>query len=198
MLFGIASANQHKIKEFKALLAGLKHLDIVTMRDFPAYQPPAETGSTFQENALIKALDFSKYINGIALADDSGLVVPSLGGDPGVYSAVYAGPHASDAENRAKLIQELQKVSEKDRSAFFECCLVIAGPYGVKKITHGFCEGYLVDEERGRNGFGYDALFIRHDYNKTFAELDSQIKNKISHRRKAFDKILPFLESMTP
>jgi XTP/dITP diphosphohydrolase len=197
MLFGIASANQGKIREFKTLLKSIKNLDIVSMRDYPNYTPPEETGTTFEENAIIKALDFSKFIKGYVLADDSGLVVPALNGDPGVYSARYAGATASDTENRSKLLQHLNQIAEKDRHAYFECCLAVAGPQGVKKITHGYCEGYLILEERGRNGFGYDSLFIRHDYNKTFAELDDQVKNKISHRRKAFDKILPYIESLS-
>ena len=196
MKLGIASSNPNKIREFKTLLSHLKGLELVSMRDFPNYVPPEETGSTFEENAIIKALDFSNFINGLSLADDSGLVVPALHGAPGVYSARYARLDATDAENRFKLIKELEKVSEKDRFAHFECCLALAEPNQIKKITHGYCEGYLITEERGRNGFGYDPLFIRHDYNKTFAELDSQIKNKISHRRKAFDKMLPYLESI--
>ncbi len=196
MKLGIASSNANKIREFKNLLSQFKDLELVSMRDFPDYIPPEENGSTFEENAKIKALDFAGYTQLICLADDSGLVVPALNGNPGVHSAHYAGINASDAENRQKLIHELSKISEKDRFAHFECCLVLAEPGHVKKITHGYCEGYLITEERGRNGFGYDPLFIRHDYSKTFAELDAQIKNKISHRRKAFDKILPHIENI--
>jgi XTP/dITP diphosphohydrolase len=196
MKLGIASANSNKIREFKNLLSGFLKIELVSMRDYPNYTPPEETGSTFEENAIIKALDFAKFIQGYALADDSGLVVPALNGEPGVKSARYASHDATDAENRAKLKLALAKISEKDRQAYFTCTLALANPMGIKKIATGFCEGYLILEERGNNGFGYDSLFIRHDYNKTFAELDSQVKDKISHRRKAFDKMLPFLQNL--
>lgn len=196
MKLGLASSNPHKIKEFKTLFSSIKGLELVTFKDYPQFIAPEESGATFQENASIKALAFAKHIIGLALADDSGLVVPALGGAPGVYSARYAGPTASDAENRNKLLAQISKISEKDRFAHFECALALADPSGIKKTTSGFCEGYLLIEERGRNDFGYDPLFVRHDYSKTFGELDTDIKNKISHRRKAFDKMLPYLESL--
>ncbi|NBO23638.1 MAG: RdgB/HAM1 family non-canonical purine NTP pyrophosphatase [Chlamydiae bacterium] len=196
MKLGIASSNTNKIREFKSLLSSISNLELVSMKDFPDYIPPEETGDTFEDNASIKALDFAKFINGYALADDSGLVVPALNGEPGVRSARYAKEDATDSENRAKLKIALSKIQEKDRQAYFACALALAAPQGIKKITTGFCEGYLILEERGNQGFGYDPLFIRHDYSKTFAELDEKVKNKISHRRKAFDKMLPYLENI--
>jgi XTP/dITP diphosphohydrolase len=196
MKLGIASSNTNKIREFKSLLSSISNLELVSMKDFPDYIPPEETGDTFEDNASIKALDFAKFINGYALADDSGLVVPALNGEPGVRSARYAKEDATDSENRAKLKIALSKIQEKDRQAYFACALALATPQGIKKITTGFCEGYLILEERGNQGFGYDPLFIRHDYSKTFAELDEKVKNKISHRRKAFDKMLPYLENI--
>jgi len=196
MLLGIASSNPNKFREFKSLLSVCKGLELVSMRDYPNYIPPEETGTTFEENAIIKALDFAKHIKGYALADDSGLVVPALNGEPGVLSSRYAKPDATDAENRFKLKLALEKLNEKDRQAYFSCCLVLATPEGVKKIATGLCEGYLITEERGSHGFGYDQLFIKHDYGKTFAEIGDQVKNKISHRRKAFDKMLPYIENI--
>jgi XTP/dITP diphosphohydrolase len=197
MLLGIASYNPHKIREFKTLLKEISRFDLVSMRDFPDYTPPEETGASFEENAIIKAKHFAKFINGYALADDSGLVVPHLAGAPGVHSARYAGPNASDAENRFKLRQALLTLKEGERSAHFECVLALSDQLGnIKKITKGLCEGYLLTEERGRNDFGYDPLFVRHDYNKTFGELDESTKNRISHRRKAFDKMVPILDSL--
>lgn len=190
----IASANVHKKREFRDMLQGVGQLDLFSLADFPDYKPPEENGSTFQENATIKALHAAKALNKWVLADDSGLVVPILGAAPGVYSKRYAGPGASDAENRKKLLQELaNKNSEEERTAFFECCLGLANPDGMVKCVEARCEGRIAFEERGRNGFGYDSLFIKHDYDKTFAELDPSVKNRISHRRKAFDRMIPFI-----
>lgn len=196
MKLGIASSNPNKIREYKTLLSSIKGLELVSMRDFSNYMPPEETGTSFEENASIKALDFANFIGGLALGDDSGLVVPALNGEPGIRSSRYAKENATDAENRQKLKLAIEKVSDKDRQAYFACSLALASPGIIKKITTAYCEGYLITEERGGNGFGYDSMFIRHDYNKTFAELDSQIKNKISHRRKAFDKMFPYLENL--
>lgn len=190
----IASLNVHKAREFRQLLQGIDHLDLFSLLDFPEYQPPEESGSTFLENAKIKATHASLVLNKWVLSDDSGLVVPILGGAPGVYSKRYAGDQSSDAENRKKLLGELaNKMSGEERSAYFECCLVLANPQGFEKTVEARCEGTISFEERGRNGFGYDSLFVKHDYDKTFAELDTSVKNRISHRRKAFDRILPFL-----
>lgn len=193
----LASHNLHKIREFREMLKEVKELDVISLRNYPDYQLPEETGETFQENADLKAIDAAKALNAIVLADDSGLVVPSLKGAPGVYSARYAGEDATDKENRDKLLKEMQGMEDLERSAYFECCITIAGPEGVLKTVRATCEGVIGEKEKGRNGFGYDPLFIKHDYDKTFAELEEQTKNRISHRRKALDKLLGFLENLS-
>lgn len=191
----LATHNLHKIRELREMLKDLKGIDVVSLRNFPDYTSPEETGLTFQENAELKAIDAAKTLNAIVLADDSGLVVPAIKGDPGVYSARYAGEDATDAENRKKLLTAMESLNDLDRSAYFECCITIAGPEGVMKSVSATCEGVIGKEEKGRNGFGYDPLFVKHDYDKTFAELEEHTKNRISHRRKALDKILAFLEA---
>ncbi len=192
----IASSNVHKIRECRAILRQLPSLDILSLLDFPSYQPPAETGKTFEENARLKAIHASQTLGEWVIADDSGLVVPALQGRPGVYSARYAGENATDKDNRRKLLEEMKHLMDSDRVAFFECCIVLASPQTVVKTATGQCEGTITTEERGNRGFGYDPLFLKYEYSKTFAEIDEETKNRISHRRKALDKILLALESI--
>lgn len=192
----IASTNMHKVREFKTLLKSLARFDLLSLCDFPNYIPPEETGKTFEENAILKAEHAAKTLHRWVIADDSGLVVPALNGAPGVFSARYAGNDATDLENRKKLLDEMQHLMEEDRQAFFECAIALASPEGLKKCVKGTCEGTLLIKERGAGGFGYDSLFVKHGYNKTFAELGESVKNRISHRRKALDKIMLPLESL--
>lgn len=191
----LATTNSHKIREFKAMLKGT-HFDIRTLLDFPHYVQPSETENTFEGNARLKAEHAAKALNRWVLADDSGLVVPALDGAPGVYSARYAGDNATDHDNRKKLLHLMQHLQEEDRHAYYECCLVLASPSGVKKCASAVCEGTLLAGEKGGGGFGYDPLFLKDGYGKTFAELDESIKNRVSHRRKAYDKLIPTLESI--
>lgn len=194
----IASTNVHKIREFRDIFKGFKKkkIELLSLLNFPQYTPPPEDGVTFKENALIKAKHAATHLKKWVLADDSGLVVPRLQGRPGVYSARYAGENATDADNRRKLLKEMEHLSGSERAAYFECCLVLCSPEGVEKTVTGTCEGTILAEERGGNGFGYDPLFVKHDYDKTFAELDESIKNRISHRYKAFEKLSNLLESL--
>lgn len=192
----IASTNMHKIRELKGMLKSKSQFDIRTLLDFPSYIPPLESGATFEENAILKATHASSALNKWVIADDSGLVVPTLGGAPGVHSARFAGNNATDADNRKKLLDQMHHLLEEDRNAYFECCIVLSSPDGVKKCTRGICEGNILSQEKGGGGFGYDPLFIKHGYSKTFAELEENIKNRISHRRKALDKLLTSLESI--
>lgn len=192
----LASQNVHKIRELREMLKSykeLKDLDVLSLLNFPEYEAPPEDGTTFKENAEIKAVHAAKHLKKWVLADDSGLVVPAINGEPGVYSARYAGMEATDAENRTKLLARMQGLQDIARTGYFECWLSLASPDGIKKSISGTCEGRILSEERGRNGFGYDPLFIKNDYDKTFAEIDEQTKNKISHRRKAIEKLLPSL-----
>lgn len=192
----IASLNVHKIREIRSMLAKLGHLDVTSLLNYPDYVPIKEHGESFEVNARLKADDAARALNKWVLADDSGLVVPSLGGAPGVHSKRYSGEDATDSENRAKLLKEMRGKRDLERAAYYECCLVLANPERIVKFVRGICEGYLIDEERGKHGFGYDSLFVKHDYDKTFAELEESTKNRISHRSKAIEKILPSLEAL--
>lgn len=192
----IASNNLHKIREIREMLKGLKRIDFFSLLNFPDYIPPVENGKTFKENASLKALHASKVLKKWVIADDSGLVIPALNGAPGIRSKRYAGDDATDAENRLKLLTDMGHLENLQRSAYFECSLALAGPDGLKKSATGNCEGFIIKEERGRNGFGYDAIFVKNEYDKTFAEIDEATKNRISHRRKAIEKLLPTLERM--
>ena len=191
----IASQNIHKIRELRSILKKLGSFDLLSLIDFPSYVPPPEEGQTFEENAVTKAVHAAHALNRWVIADDSGLVVPALNGAPGVLSRRYAGENATDKENRQKLLQKMCTIHDSHRQGYFECWIALASPQGLKKTTKGISEGMIIEQERGSFGFGYDAIFMKHEYGKTFAELDEDIKNRISHRRKALDKILPVLES---
>lgn len=192
----IASTNMHKIREFRAMLKPFPNIDILSLCDFPNYIPPIETGKTFEENAILKAIHAAKSLNRWVLADDSGLTVPALKGAPGIYSARYAGNHATDLDNRKKLLAEMAHFMDEDRNAYYECCIALASPEGLKKTARGTCEGSLSLQDKGGGGFGYDPIFIKHGYHKSFAEIGDSIKNRVSHRRKALDKILNTIESL--
>ncbi len=193
----LASENPGKLKEFREFFKEfVPTLDLFSLRDFADYIAPEETGSTFEANAKLKAETAAKTLNKWALADDSGLVVPALNCEPGVFSARYAGLDATDLDNRKKLLKAMEKLEGLERAAYFECVLVLASPEGTKIVARGRVEGTIVDAERGRNGFGYDPLFQKYESSKTFAELDAQTKNRVSHRRKAFEKLKLSWESL--
>lgn len=192
----LATTNLHKLREYKAMFRSLLHLEIISLHQFPNYIPPEETGKSCRENAILKAEHAARELGCWVIADDSGLVVPGLQGEPGVRSARYAGEDATDADNRAKLLLAMKHFLGEERTAYFECCLALADPSGLKKCVQGICEGYIAEESRGRNGFGYDPLFVKNDYDKTFAELDESLKNRISHRHKAFERMASFLETL--
>ncbi|MBI3508220.1 MAG: RdgB/HAM1 family non-canonical purine NTP pyrophosphatase [Chlamydiia bacterium] len=182
--------------ELRAMLKVLSKLDILSLCDFPNYVPPEETGSTFQENAICKATHAAKMLNRWVIADDSGLVVPVLNGAPGIYSARYAGKDATDHDNRKKLLAAMGHLIDDDRQAYYACYIALASPQGLKKWTQGTCEGIISTQEKGGGGFGYDPLFVKHGYSKTFAELGESVKNRISHRRRALDRLLISLEAL--
>ncbi len=192
----IASHNVHKIREFRTMLKHLKHVDLLSLIDFPQYTPPEETGATFEENAIAKAVHAASALNLWAIADDSGLVVPALNGAPGIFSRRYAGEAASDKDNRVKLLNEMRTIDAPFRQGVFECWIALASPEGLKKCVKGSVEGMITQEDRGNLGFGYDSIFIKYEYGKTFAELEEDTKNRVSHRRKALDKLLPLLEAL--
>lgn len=194
----IATSNGYKIRETKALLKVFSSLDIFSLLDFPNFFSPQEEGRSIEEIAIFKASYAAKHLNSWALADQSALVVPALSGQPGVNSPHFAGINSSDKDNRKKLLSLLQNSSQPiDRFAYFECVVALASPSGIVKTTYGACEGFLAESEKGSGGFGYDCLFLKHDYKLTFAELSEDIKNHISHRAKALKKILPEIEKLT-
>ena len=181
----IATANRHKTEEFRAMLAGIAEVEDLTSH--PHLPPVEETGSTFEENSAIKAIATAQATGLPALADDSGLEVDALGGEPGVHSARYSGAGATDATNRKKLLEELSRLPAiAPRAARFRCVLTLAGPDGsVRGSWSGAVEGRIISEERGRGGFGYDPLFVPEGYEETFAELPAAVKNQLSHRARA-------------
>jgi XTP/dITP diphosphohydrolase len=192
----IASKNVHKIREIKSILSQYKNLDIFSLLDFPNYIPLEEDKETFKGNAIQKATHAAQALKYWVIADDSGLVVPALKGEPGIYSARYAGINASDKDNRIKLLDKMKHLLDNDRNAYFECCTALASPDGLRKCACGTVEGQISLNEKGGGGFGYDPLFTKHEYGKTFAELTEETKNRVSHRRKALDKIIIDIESI--
>ena len=195
----IASSNSHKIEEINAILAEhdikLLSLDDVGLKGIEI----EETGVTFEENAMIKAKAIMELTGKIAIADDSGLMVDILGGEPGVYSARYSGADANDQRNNQLLKQKLADVNWNDRKARFVSVIALAFPDGREGLYKGICEGMIGFEESGENGFGYDPLFIPDigpDNEKTFAELSAEEKNRISHRSRALKVMSRKLEDL--
>ncbi len=190
------SQNVHEIRELRDMLKVIPHLEILTLHHFPQYDPPGDHGATFQDNAITKAEHAAQHLQKWVIAEDSGLIVPALKNAPGIFSDCYAGLEATEVENRRKLLQEMKHLLDLERSAYYECAIALASPTGVKKHATGICEGSISVEERGRHGFSYDPIFIKNDYEKTFGELDESIKNRISHRRKAIERLLVFLTNL--
>ena len=167
-------------------------VELLPMEDFNL-PPIEEEGETFEENASKKALTVSSLTGLPAIADDSGLVIEALGGEPGVRSARFAGENASDADRIAKLLSLLEGVPFEGRKAKFVCVIALANPEGEVKLFKGECQGYISTEPRGEEGFGYDPVFIVPRYGRTFAELGLEVKNRISHRAKALEKLRGYL-----
>ena len=186
----IATKNEGKTKEFRQFFAQLGY-KVENLNAYPELPDVAETGLTFEENARLKAETIAELTGKMVLADDSGLKVDVLGGMPGVWSARFSGPDATDASNNAKLLHELAMVFEqKDRSAKFHCTLVMAAPGAQSLVVEADWEGYIATAPQGENGFGYDPLFLVGESGKTSAELSLEEKNKISHRAKALEKLV--------
>lgn len=179
----LASKNQHKLVELRTL-CGIPESCIRLATEYPNPPDVEENGATFEENALIKARALRDYSGEWALADDSGLKVDALEGEPGIFSARYAGEHGNDAANNKLLLKNLHSPTLA-RTAHFTCAIALVSPDGTEYVTIGRCFGTILHEERGSNGFGYDPLFLPDGYQKTFAELASDVKCKISHRAKA-------------
>ena len=194
----IATHNRHKTEEIRAIL-GPYFSEISDLNDHSDIPPADETGTTFEENATIKALEASGVLGaGVSvLSDDSGIEVDALGGAPGVYSARYSGEGATDESNRVKLLEELEKVGArgKQRAGRFRCVMVLASGGEKLAVFDGAVEGVIINQEKGEGGFGYDPIFVPDGYCESFGELSSEIKNKESHRARALAKAIDYFAS---
>jgi XTP/dITP diphosphohydrolase len=197
----IATTNEGKKDEIARLLEGLNY-QVIGLNGLPRMPPVVEeTGATFAENALIKAAYYHKHSGMLTLADDSGLMVDALGGNPGVYSARYGGPGIESGNQIALLLEEMKDVPAAHRTARFACAIAIAGSSGgrqVSEVFEGFCEGTIAGEPRGQAGFGYDPIFIDAELGLTFAELSQDEKAARSHRGRALRMARNFLEMFQP
>lgn len=188
----LASSNLGKLREYQ-VLAGESPIEIALLPNFHEIPPFEETAPTFAENSAGKALHYSRFASGILLADDSGLVVPSLNGAPGVYSARYAGPNATDEDRFLKLLREMQDKIGRERAARFVCVSSLAQNGRALAVVSDFAEGTITHEPRGADGFGYDPVFFFEQLGRTYAEISREEKNEYSHRGRAFRKIIAFL-----
>ena len=192
----LATRNQGKVREMRGVLEAYG-VEVLSLDDFPQVGEIEEDGATFVENAVKKAETTARLTSKIALADDSGLEVDYLNGAPGVFSARFAGVAKSDQDNNEKLLALLAGVPREKRTARFQCVIAIAYPRGFLRTFQGTCEGLIGETPKGDLGFGYDPLFYLPEYDKTFAELDLPMKNKISHRGKALAQVQAYLGEFT-
>jgi len=188
----VATKNRGKLEEIAQLLSGLPY-EVISMTDAGVDGDITEDGSTFEENALIKARAVWNATGDTVMADDSGLEVDYLNGAPGIFSARYAGESAKDEDKYRKLLRELSGVPEDQRSARFVCAIALILPDGREIVVRGTCEGYIAGEPAGVGGFGYDPVFYVPGFGMTFAQMDEDLKNSISHRGNALRKVLDIL-----
>lgn len=189
----IATSNSGKIKEFKEMLEPLGY-QVLSLKDLQEEIEVEETGTSFEENAILKATTIAKVLNKMVLADDSGLEITALNNEPGIYSARYMGYDTSYKEKNLNLIQRLDGCS--DRSARFVCCMALSDPSGNVKTFEGIVEGRIHHEIDGENGFGYDPIFYYPPYQTTMANLTNGQKHAISHRGKALAKVMEYFNEM--
>jgi XTP/dITP diphosphohydrolase len=195
----LASSNVGKLAEYRALATASADsfpVELALLPDFDALPAFEENAPTFAENAAGKALHYSRHRDGLVFADDSGLVVPALGGAPGVHSARYAGPQATNSQRIEKLLHEMRGKTGAESAAYFVCAIALAKSGRVMAIVTDRADGEIVEEPRGSGGFGYDPVFYSLAMGKTFAELPAEEKNQHSHRGQAFRKLLAALSSM--
>lgn len=192
----LATRNPGKRRELERLLRPLG-IRVRSVDEFPDAPIVEETGQTFAENARLKAAQIARATGRWALGEDSGIMVDALGGRPGVRSARYSGPNATDAANNARLIEELRDVPPERRGAQYACHIAVADPQGrIVLEVEGRCRGRIVDTPRGAHGFGYDPHFLIPEYHRTFGELSPLVKNQISHRGRALQRLLPRLRRL--
>ena len=189
----LATGNQDKVKEIVEILKNLD-IELLTLKDFPGVPGVVEDGKTLAENALKKARIISGFTKLPAVSDDTGLEVDALNGAPGVYSSRYAGEHATYADNVKKLLGDLENVPPEKRQARFRCAVAYYSENSTQ-IVEGVCAGEITDQPHGNQGFGYDPVFFVPEYDCTFAEMDLNLKNRISHRAKAFLKLKTLVEN---
>ena len=187
----VATRNAHKVEEIRAILSTFEVLDLSVLTDPPEVE---ETGTTFLENAILKAVAISDLTDALVLSDDSGLEVDSLGGNPGVYSSRYGGEDGDDSLNNEKLLREMDGHSE--RTARFRCVIVLARRGNVLADFSGAVEGRILQKKQGGAGFGYDPLFAPKGYDRSFAELGEEIKNGLSHRSRALEGVVDWLRQL--
>ncbi len=188
----VATRNKGKLKEITQKFSSIPDIALFSIEDIEkeigSISEVIEDGTTFAENALKKARDLSQRTGYPAMADDSGLVVDALGGEPGVYSARYAGDGATDAERNALILEKLKDVPARERKARFVCVLALVVPEKGEFLAEGICEGEISTEPKGSHGFGYDPIFYLPEYHATMAEIPLEIKNTLSHRARALEK----------
>ncbi|MBQ4527987.1 MAG: XTP/dITP diphosphatase [Clostridia bacterium] len=189
----VATNNKGKLAEIKKIL--YPH-NVLSQNEAGADIDVEETGVTYEENAFLKAEAIRAFTDKIIIADDSGLEADVLDGEPGLYSARYAGDGTTPDQGMAKLLENLKGYSFEEKTARFICCIALLMPNGEKHTFRGECEGFIIDEKRGDSGFGFDPVFWVEDYKKTFAEISDEEKNKISHRFRALCKLKEFLDNI--
>lgn len=190
----LATHSAGKIREFQKAFSEIGW-DAVPVAEIADVSEPEETGTTFEENALLKARYYAKAVNYPVLSDDSGIIADALGDRPGIYSARYAGVHGNDEANNRKLVEDLKPYKGEDRKGRYLCVVALAWPDGKEMTAEGTCEGIIRDFYQGKGGFGYDPLFYLPSYGKTMAELPMEEKNKISHRGRALRALLEKLKN---
>lgn len=191
----LATGNKGKIREIRKHLEGLD-INIISLDDLPSTLEVEETGLSYKENALIKAMAAYKASGAMALADDSGLEVDALDGEPGIHSARYGGGGLDDEDRNALLLRELEGVSQKERAARFVCVAVLVDQEGHTVDFSGRLEGFIGLEARGEEGFGYDPIFYLHDSHKSLAQLGVEAKNRISHRAQTMQQVRSYLQRL--
>ena len=192
----VATRNVHKSNEFQRILG--PDFAVYDLSEHPEIPETVERGKTFEENAVLKATGASKELSGLIIADDSGLEVDALGGAPGIYSARYAGQNATDKHNVDTLLSELGRITARQdqKSARFRCVLALAESGRILEVFEGVVAGAIADLPRGRNGFGYDPIFLPKGLDQTFGELAPAEKDRLSHRALALEKLRAFLDTM--
>ncbi len=191
----LATRNKHKVQEIRDILRGIP-VRVLSLDSFPGVPDVTEDGATLEENAVKKATTVARHLKKWTLADDTGLEVERLGGEPGVFSARWAGPGCTYEDNNRKLLERLEGVPERDRAARFRCVIALADPAGKVWSVEGKVDGTITEHPRGDHGFGYDPVFLVPALRKTFAELGSGTKNSISHRACALNKAKQLIEKL--